>query len=716
MEQSDLRGGKILKRVNVKRMSNVKAQMPKVQIILICFSLILAVKTSAVTTLNWVQTTEDDFNQGELKDTSITSQGEVKLSPPLEEVFTSDELYIWSLALDKKGNIYAGSGNNGIIFKIVKGSPKPLIFNTEEIGVHSLALDAQDNIYVGTSPRGIIYKLTSDGKIKVFYDSKEQYIWALVFDRQGNLFAGAGYQGRVYKISKSGEGRVFYDSLESHIMCLTVDEKDFLYAGSESRGIVYKINPQGKAFALLDTPQKEIHCLALDSKGNLYAGTAGEEKAPEGGEEKLSPDKKIRSIIYKITPEGVAQEWFRSSEPHILSMAFDKEDNLYLGTGNGGLIYKINPQGEATTLKVSQPQILSFLIKENEIFFSTGNLGSIFKASLGYERKGTFTSLVYDAKGISAWGNISWKANTPPGTKIILQSRSGNTEGPDNTWSEWSKGYKDSQGQKIESPPAEFIQYKATLLGKDSSQTPILDEVSLAYQQKNLPPEILEVKVFTGDEKPPESSRGGEKEIAPAQPPPPPPAVAAKRPAQRIIIWKAIDPNGDSLIYDLYFKGEEEENWKELEKDFPETLYSPDWQSFADGVYLIKVIAKDSPSNPEDVAKSCEKISRPFLIDNTRPEFKDLEAKVYPPFTCIIRGEVRDALSNIKSLEYSLDAKKWVAIFPQDGLFDSQREEFKFTLTNLNKGERTIMFRATDQADNIGAGKIVVRVEVRSGK
>jgi len=684
--------------------------------ILICFFLILAVKTSAVTTLNWVQTTEDDFNQGELKDTSITSQGEVKLSPHLEEVFTSDELYIWSLALDKKGNIYAGSGNNGIIFKIITSLPAtrpkqegPLIFNTEEIGVHSLALDAQDNIYLGTSPRGIIYKLTSDGKIKVFYDSKEQYIWALVFDRQGNLFAGTGHQGRVYKISKSGEGRVFYDSLESHIMCLTIDEKDNLYAGSESRGIVYKINPQGKAFALLDTPQKEIHCLALDSKGNLYAGTAGEEKADEGGEEKLSPDKKIRSVVYKITPEGVAQEWFRSSEPHILSMAFDQEDNLYLGTGNGGLIYKINPQRESTTLKVSQPQILSFLIKENEIFFSTGGLGSIFKVSLGYKREGTFTSLVYDAKGISAWGNISWKVNTPPGTKITLQSRSGNTEKPDNTWSEWSKEYKNYQGQKIESPPAKFIQYKATLLGKDSSQTPVIDEVSLAYQQKNLPPEILELKV-SEDGKPPKPSPGKEEKMSLPQLAPPPPG-AKEELAPRIVIWKAIDPNGDSLIYDLYFKGEKEEDWKELEKDFPKTLYSPDWQSFADGVYLIKVVAKDSPSNPENIAKSCEKISRPFLIDNTRPEFKDLEAKLYPPSTCIIRGEVRDASSNIKSLEYSLDAKKWVAIFPQDGLFDSQREEFKLTLTNLNKGERTIMFRATDQADNLGAGKIVVRVK-----
>ncbi|GAG08282.1 unnamed protein product, partial [marine sediment metagenome] len=263
-----------------------------------------------------------------------------------------------------------------------------------------------------------------------------------------------------------------------------ISSEDNLYAGSEGQGIIYKITREGEIFALYDPPQNEIHSLALDSHRNLYAVAIDEKGGMDGSrlsamifttpQSKEGVEKVPSSLIYKITPQGDAIEWFRSKETIILSLLVDHEDNLYLGTGNRGLIYKINPEGKTTTiLKASEPQVLSLASAEKRIYFSTGNLGRLYEfSSIHYAREGIFESRVYDAKFITKWGNISWKEETPRGTKITLTTRSGNTRNPGDTWYPWSKEYKDSKGEPVVSPPARFIQYCATLSSASRGITP----------------------------------------------------------------------------------------------------------------------------------------------------------------------------------------------------------------------------------------------------
>lgn len=62
------------------------------------------------------------------------------------------------------------------------------------------------------------------------------------------------------------------------------------------------------------------------------------------------------------------------------------------------------------------------------------------------------------------------------------------------------------------------------------------------------------------------------------------------------------------------------------------------------------------------------------------------------------------------NIEYSVDADKWIAILPLDEIFDSKRESFRFTLSELSSGEHTIMVKVTDRAGNIGAAKVSVNV------
>ena len=83
-------------------------------------------------------------------------------------------------------------------------------------------------------------------------------------------------------------------------------------------------------------------------------------------------------------------------------------------------------------------------------------------------------------------------------------------------------------------------------------------------------------------------------------PPATPSQTLSRAAGQQIqISWQADDPDGDRLIYSLYFRGEDEREWKLLRANMTENTYLLDADVFADGRYYFRVIASDRPSNPD---------------------------------------------------------------------------------------------------------------------
>ncbi len=82
-------------------------------------------------------------------------------------------------------------------------------------------------------------------------------------------------------------------------------------------------------------------------------------------------------------------------------------------------------------------------------------------------------------------------------------------------------------------------------------------------------------------------------------------AQTLSRPAgqQLQISWQADDPDGDKLSYSLYFRGEDEREWKLLRADISENTYLLDGDVLADGRYFFRVVASDRPSNAAEQAR-----------------------------------------------------------------------------------------------------------------
>src|SRR4029077_8675678 len=92
------------------------------------------------------------------------------------------------------------------------------------------------------------------------------------------------------------------------------------------------------------------------------------------------------------------------------------------------------------------------------------------------------------------------------------------------------------------------------------------------------------------------------------------------------VLWTAHDDNDDDLRYAVYFRGENEHEWKLLKDNLDQKFYSWDTTTLPDGAYYLKIVASDAPSNPPALALKTERESERFEVDNTPPVIEGLEA------------------------------------------------------------------------------------------
>src|SRR4051794_96472 len=141
-----------------------------VALLLLCVLAPLA----AVETKYWEQGEESDFQKGTLSKLSLSSEGRLTTAPALKEIYDAAATFLWSVARDSKGNLYAGGGGVGgskskLVMVDASGKAK-MLAELEGMAVQAIAIDRQDRVYAATSPDGKVYRIDASGKPEVFYD------------------------------------------------------------------------------------------------------------------------------------------------------------------------------------------------------------------------------------------------------------------------------------------------------------------------------------------------------------------------------------------------------------------------------------------------------------------------------------------------------------------------------------------------------------------
>ncbi len=699
-----------------------------------------------------------DFLDGDSEGLSVDSEGRLRLAPASRLLHDTEAPFVWCLARDPKGALYAGTGNDGKVFRIDKAGKASLYFDAAELEVHALAVDRSGRLYVGTSPDGKVYRVDENGVGKPFYDPDDKYIWAMTFDTEGRLLVATGGEGRLHRVDAQGKGEVLFTGSDTHLVSLATSGGD-IYAGSSPGGIVYRLNAAGKTFVLYDSPFREVKALELGADGSLYAvavdakdrdearpaptltlppATTGSADVTVTESFSLLPAPNpspaprndavraagARGAVLRILPTGEVDTLWSSSEdtPHALLKV---ATGLLVATGNKGKIFEVRDDRTWSMVGAFPGEQVTALEhgEDGTTVFATSNPGKVLSLGAKAGERGSFTSKVKDTETVSAWGRIGWEAELPAGTRIEVQTRSGNTSAPDTTWTDWSGSYIQKDGDPIVSERARFLQVRTVLVGK-SGISPVLDAVSAAYLQRNLRPQIQSITVYGPGEvfqKP--VSVTGEVEVLglePGEGPDTRPNAAPKAPAMsptaysrklyqrglQTFQWKADDPNGDSLVYDVQYRAVGDTRLRTLRKAASDSVLTWDTSTVPNGRYVIKVTARDTPSNPETLALAGDKESAPFSVDNTPPV---VTLTVNPGTPARVRAVVHDDSSLIRKAEYTVDGGRWQEVHPTDGINDALEETYEISPGALPApGPHILVVRATDLLGNIATARIEI--------
>lgn len=734
---------------------------------IVLLSVLLAcscVAVLAVTPQVWENFTQDDFLKGTLTRVSLGPEGQLFLAPAYDMFFDTGQPYIFSMVRDKAGNLYLGTGHEGKVFKVDPQGKGSVYFQSKEIDIFALALDSADTLYVGTSPDGKVYKVTGANQSTEFCNPDDKYIWSLLFDEAGNLYVGTGGKGMILKVTRAGEKSTFYKSEDSNVMCLLRGSSGDVLAGTSPSGLVVDVSPQGKGFTLVDTPMEEIRALAMDRFGTIYAATASSKSAAKssasgasipaaGGPLSISTIQTLsnladksketaasvsapgggkdadgaKSSIIAISKGGSAETIYASDDRIVYDLLVRADDSLIGSTGGKGRLVAVDSAKQVTVLTDSPEEQMTRMVSAGDTVFVAGsNQGKVYRLQSQQAQSGTFESKVMDARVVSAWGKIAWRFANPGGGNVKISTRTGNTEKPDGSWSDWSVPYA-ATGQQIANPKARYLQWRAAFeRGKGAGDR--LERIQIPYLQENLRPQVVSITVLnpgiavlkspalsgssmslgtaatSGDGQSLNSPRMRGKEINPLPP------RQTLMPGAQAFTWKATDDNDDTLEYSIYFKGDGESDWKLLAKEITETFYTLDGTALPDGMYRLKVVAGDAPSNPYGKGLIGELISKPFVIANSTP-LVTLTSQTVTGKRVEVLFHAKANACRIASGEFSIDGGEWFLVFPTDGICDSLEEDFKITTPDLTPGEHLIGMRSSDLNGNTGTAKLVVKIQ-----
>ncbi|HEY2013479.1 MAG TPA: hypothetical protein VGH38_08265 [Bryobacteraceae bacterium] len=500
-------------------------------------------------TTAWEMNSYADFVRGRFEGISLSREGRLSLAPKIDNIFTSDQSVIWSVAQAPDGTLYAATGHRGRVYRIDTSGKSSLLWTAEQPEVFAIALGRDGVLYAGTSPDGKVYRI-ENGQATEYFAPKARYIWSLAVGTDGALYVGTGDQGKIFRVDGPGKGDLYYATGQSHITGLAVDSQGRLLAGSEPNGILYRISAKDKAFVLYDASLPEIRAIVPMPDGTVYAaalggsvakraqsaaqaaqGTSGpavttstttitvEAQAGPGAEIKPGDAKQPqlaapatqatpqaapavevsgvdKSALFRINPDNTVETLWSSKEENVYDV-LALERQILFSTDTEGRIYGLTPDRRVTLVaQTNEGETTRLLPSDHSVLAATSNMGRIFRLGDKPGASGSYEAPVHDSGTASRWGSLSWRGEVPSGSTLVFRTRSGNSAKPDRTWSDWSEPLTTASGSRIASPNARYIEWKAELAGTGGA-TPILNSVTLAYLPQNSPPVVKSVNVVT---------------------------------------------------------------------------------------------------------------------------------------------------------------------------------------------------------------------------
>lgn len=647
-------------------------------------------------------------------------------------LWTAEQPEIFAVTVDAKGAVYAGSSPDGKVYRIVNGKAEEY-FAPKARYIWSLAVAPDGALFVGTGDQGKIFRVEAPGKGEVYYDTGQSHITGMAIDAQGRLLAGTEPNGILYRITAKDKAFTLYDSSLPEIRSIVPMPDGTVYAAALGGSVAKRAQTaQQAAQGLTGMPTIASTTITVEAQagGELKPPEVKPQQQPVVVPQPTTPatpatDTNVdKSAVYRINPDNTVETLWSSKEENVYDL-LALQNQVLFSTDQNGRIYGLSPDLRITMVtETGESETTRLLPSDHSVLAATGNMGHIYRLGDKPGSSGSYEAPVHDSGTASRWGSLSWRADVPAGCGLVFRTRSGNSTRPDRTWSDWSGPLTDSAASRIASPNARFIQWKVEMSGSGGA-TPVLNNITLAYLPQNSPPVVRSVSVISQaalTSQAAKSSTGSSSAAysvtvsgdtsdtsgtttsagTPTQ-------TLTRAASQQITVsWQADDPDSDRLVYNLYFRADDQTQWMLLRSGTHETSMTFDADILADGKYFFRVVASDREANPPASAREAQLTSTPVMIDNTPPSIA-MGTVHYAAGAAHVEWEAADASSSLRRCEYSLDAGNWVPMEAIDGVIDSPRERFALDLPTLAAGEHLLVIRVADSANNTATAKVILK-------
>lgn len=655
-------------------------------------------------------------------------------------LWTADQPEIFAIAVDRKGAVYVGTSPDGKVYRLENGQAAEYFTPPKARYIWSLAAAPDGALYVGTGDQGRIYRVDAPQHGELYYETGQSHVTGLAIDSQGRLLAGTEPNGILYRITAKDKAFVLYDASLPEIRAIVPMPDGTVYAAALGGSIAKRTqsanqNAQGQGGSGPATMTSTTITVEAQGPGTeikppdpkqAQGAAAGATASTPQVSTQFTPVVDVsgveKSALYRINPDNTVETLWSSKDENVYDV-LALERQILFSTDQNGRIYGLSPDRRVTLVaQTNEGETTRLLPSNHSVIAATGDMGRIYRLGEQPGASGYFEAPPHDAGTASHWGSLSWRGETPGGTSMVFRTRSGNSAKPDRTWSEWSAPLSNPAGSAITSPNARYIQWKAELTGANGA-TPILNSATLAYLPQNSPPVVRSINVVTQSApatqatKAAASSGSGAFSVTVSDTGDSTSSTSAGTPTQTLprasaqqitVSWQADDPDGDRLVFNVYFRSEDATQWMVLKSGMHENAITFDGDILADGKYFFRVVASDREVNPPPSAREAQLTSAPVMIDNT-PPVVTIGVVRYSGGTAHVEFEAADAASALRHAEYSLDAASWVPIQAADGVIDSLRERFALDLPGLSPGEHLVVVRVADSANNSGLAKVVLK-------
>lgn len=621
------------------------------------------------------------FQQGTLEGVILTSRGELIPGERFERLAIDEESLAFSVAVDSRGRVYAGTGPRGAIYSAEDGAPTRF-GEVDGMLVSALAIGPKDVLYAAALPGAKIYRFDRRGKRELLAKLEDaEHIWALVYDeRRKALIAATGPNGKLFSIDTRGNVREIFASDSSHLLSLALEPEGSLLVGTDGEALLYRIHSDDRAELLLDLNENEIRGI-LPLKDGIYL-VANEMPAPPPAAKLEAQDQLMNQLdrakhgkgrLYRLDASGRFERLLARLDGHFTAIAESSAARPLITQAGKGRIFTIDEEDQPAIVgDLEDEQLLGIVTsRKSGVFIVSGNGAAIHRPENGSR---SFTSRVYDMGFGTQLGRIAARGEG----LIEFSTRTGPRKTPDDSWTDWSTPIR-TPGP-VRSPSNRFFQIRATFPEPGHA---ILRALRISYLSANQPARVTNIRIET-DEK------------------------AEAGSTLRQLAWDVENPDGDDLRYRLFFRAEGQSLERPITRE--DTIHRTNryaWEiaGIPDGYYRVIVEASDELANSPDRTLKRRTESAPLLVDHHAPEIVELRTE-----SGKVIGKAIDSFSDLSKIELAIDGQPYRLYDPLDGIIDSPEEEFAIELKDLQGGTYLISVRVTDAAGNSAVREIEMTI------